>query len=251
MNEQNRSANNENLNGVPQDMPPRIQRQAKQPETRVRRADTGAGAAQPQTPARRQDVQMPPVRNTARRTPAEQQPVQAYDQRTRKIDTEEILKTLPADRAQHGNGRRPVSSPAQTTSSSPAPAAGERVSARAGGSPANAGTATVRRPVKSAGNAAPVPAQAQAAPSAKRPAARTPGAGAEQQRAGGSGEKKKEKGSRTVTDVRLLGEDDRMREITRINVGTDTTDLALSSAGQMLDACRARQKMLLAEAKRQ
>ena len=42
-----------------------------------------------------------------------------------------------------------------------------------------------------------------------------------------------------------------MREITRINVGTDTTDLALSSAGQMLDACRARQKMLLAEAKRQ
>ena len=58
---------------------------------------------------------------------------------------------------------------------------------------------------------------------------------------------KKEKGGRTVTSVRPLDESDRMREIARINVGADTTDLALSSAGQMLEACRARQKMLLAE----
>ncbi|MBQ6092270.1 MAG: DNA repair protein RecN, partial [Clostridia bacterium] len=62
---------------------------------------------------------------------------------------------------------------------------------------------------------------------------------------------KKEKGNRTATSIRMLGEEERMQEIARINVGSETTDLALSSAGQMLEACRARQKMLLAESEKQ
>ena len=59
---------------------------------------------------------------------------------------------------------------------------------------------------------------------------------------------KKEKESRTSTGVRLLDEGERKREIARINVGAEITDLALSSAGQMLEACRARREVLLSEA---
>ena len=59
---------------------------------------------------------------------------------------------------------------------------------------------------------------------------------------------KKEKESRTSTGVRLLNEGERKREIARINVGAEITDLALSSAGQMLEACRARREVLLSEA---
>ena len=59
---------------------------------------------------------------------------------------------------------------------------------------------------------------------------------------------KKEKESRTSTGVRLLDEGERKREIARINVGAEITDLALSSAGQMLEACRVRREVLLSEA---
>lgn len=58
---------------------------------------------------------------------------------------------------------------------------------------------------------------------------------------------KKEKGVRTSTEVRLLDEKERAQEIVRINVGSDTTALALSGAAQMMEQCRERQKLLLSE----